>query len=114
MKNYSVSRMKQRVEFGQSEVTSTTVNGDDIESFVPNFSLWCGDYSLTINQSVNLLGLHVDTERMIVIRHNDNVNDKYLVKLSGVVYQVTSINSDTDVGAFDIIGLKRSQGIQDV
>ncbi|AEV94892.1 phage head-tail joining family protein [Pediococcus claussenii ATCC BAA-344] len=67
---------------------------------------------MTVNQSVNVTGRLVEAERMIVIRHNKQVNDQLLANLDGKLYTIISINSDDDLNAFDVLALKNYRGIK--
>lgn len=113
MKNYKLSRMNKRCEFGVYG-DSGKVNpnfGTTIQEFVPSFTVYCGEYTATMIQSETLLGLKVDNTRQIVIRHNPKVNSKQLVHLDGTEYKIININSDDGINTFDVITLTEHQGI---
>lgn len=111
MKTYDVSRMKHRCQFGvygdSDEINPNT--GVPIQQFVPQFSLWFGEYSQTINQQITLTGDNLTDTKMIVVRHNEQVNQQQLVKIGDTLYQVNNVAGDDEVNSFDVITLVRYQ-----
>lgn len=110
MLNYDISRMKSRAEFGTIKtVEDDTITGST-EYYVPQFTVWCGEYTNTQAQSYDLLGTHIDLDIVIAIRHNPQVNNnRLLVKYDGVQYKIVNINSDDRLNAYDLVTLKRSK-----
>lgn len=108
MKNYDVSRLKRRVAFGTVKTVENDNIGDYDTEFVPEFTVWCGDYTQTMMQQYTLLGEDIKAVKSIAIRHNDKVNDSIQAQLDGVVYNVTAVNSDSDINAFDVVTLQKN------
>lgn len=108
MLNYDISRLKQRIEFGTIKSIEDDNTGDYKQEFVSQFKLWCGDYTQTMTQQYTLLGNNQQDLLTIVIRHNPSVNDTLLAKLNGVLYDVSAIDSDSQINAFDTVTLKQS------
>ncbi|MCG0912177.1 prophage Lp3 protein 11 [Lactiplantibacillus plantarum] len=48
MKNYNLSRLNKRVQFGTVKSVENPINGTTKQQFVPLFTVWCGEYTLTI------------------------------------------------------------------
>ncbi|MCT3583635.1 phage head closure protein [Levilactobacillus brevis] len=110
MKTYDVSRMKHRCQFGvygNGEMNPNT--GAPVQKFVPQFSLWFGEYSQTINQQITLTGDNLTDTKMIVVRHNEQVNQQQLVKIGDTLYRVNNVSGDDEVNSFDVITLVRYQ-----
>lgn len=110
MLNYDISRMKHKVEFGTIKSFKADNFNGRVEYYVPDFSVWCGEYTSTQTQTYDLLGTHIDVDLTIVIRHNSKVNDrKILVCYKGTIYQIVNINSDDRLNAFDLVTLKKDK-----
>ncbi|KRN62002.1 hypothetical protein IV83_GL000418 [Pediococcus inopinatus] len=62
-------------------------------------------------QAVTLLGLNIENNREIVIRHNDKVTSEQLVHLDDTEYKIITIDSDKGVNTFDVITLQESKGL---
>ncbi|MCH5385706.1 phage head closure protein [Limosilactobacillus reuteri] len=108
MLNYDITRMKDKAEFGVTQSFKANNYNGRVEYFVPQFSVWCGEYTNTQTQTYDNLGTHVDVDMVIVIRHNPNVNsNKILVCYKNVNYKIVAISSDDRLNAFDTISLKR-------
>lgn len=111
MLNYDISRMKQRVEFGTYHyVEDDTISGGH-EEFVPLTEVWCGEYSSTQSQMVDLVGLHIDADIVLAIRHNPSINKKISAKYQGKEYRIVAINSDDRLNAFDLVTLQVKKGL---
>lgn len=110
MKTYDVSRMKHRCQFGvygNGEMNPNT--GAPVYQFVPQFSLWFGEYSQTINQQITLTGDNLTDTKMIVVQHNEQVNQQQLVKIGDTLYRINNVAGDDEVNSFDVITLVRYQ-----
>ncbi|WP_367341787.1 phage head closure protein [Limosilactobacillus sp.] len=102
--------MKERALFGTTKSVPNRNLGSSNEYFVPQFEVWCGEYTNTQTQTYSNLGTDIDVDLVIVIRHNPQVNDKkILVRYKGVVYKISAINSDDQVNAFDTVTLVRDK-----
>ncbi|WP_235804677.1 phage head closure protein, partial [Liquorilactobacillus capillatus] len=110
--NYDISRLKQRVEFGSIKSVEDDNTGDYKQEFVSLFKLWCGDYTLSTNQSINLLGIQRTTSKVIVIRHNDVLDEQYIARINDKEYQIVTIDSDSDINGFDVITLHKVSGFK--
>lgn len=113
MLNYDISRMKHRVTFGTySYVSDDTLEGGH-EEFKPSEEVWCGEYSTTQSRTFDNLGLHVDADIVLAIRHNPNVNKKLTAKYLDKEYKIVAINSDDRINAFDLVTLQDKSGLND-
>lgn len=110
MKKFNISRLNKRVTFGNYGNTGkiNPNTGEPIKGFQELQTVWCGNYSMTANQTITLAGLANTGVRMIVIRHNTNVANATLAKVDGTEYSVTAINSDDGVNTFDLVTLTQT------
>ena len=110
MKNYNLSRLNKRVQFGTVKTVQNLINGTNKQEFVPLFAVWCGDYTLTISNNISLTGTTEMTNQLIVVRHDERITRALLALLNGVTYKVASISSDSDLNSFDVITLTLANG----
>lgn len=110
MLNYDLSRMRYRAIFGKATYgidPETHMPGK--ERFKPMFAVWCGPYSQTQTQTQIALGMKLEVDTTIVIRHNDKASDENVfVRYRGGLYKIAAINSDDRLNAFDVISLVKS------
>lgn len=111
MKNYKLSRLNQRCEFGTYVAGKENSFGQTVDVYQPDFTVYCGDYSISMAQAVTLLGLNIKNTREIVIRHNNKVTSEQLVHLDNTEYKIINIDSDKGVNTFDVITLQESKGL---
>ncbi|ANK60028.1 phage head closure protein [Loigolactobacillus backii] len=102
------SRMYLRLEFGsETDTEKTNPNtGESIKGFVPQFTRWAGQWSLSLEQSLSLAGLEAKDVAVFFIRHNELVEDGMLLRKDGKqIYQVDNINFDDGLppDGFDLI-----------
>lgn len=112
MLNYDISRMKHRVTFGTYHyVEDDTISGGH-EDFVPMTEVWCGEYTNTQTQTFSLLGLQIDADVVLVIRHNPDINKKVSARYQGKEYKIVALNSDDRLNAFDLVTLQLKKGLR--
>lgn len=105
MKKYSIARLNKRAEFGTYTEQINENTGMSQQTFQPSFSLWFGNYTQTIQEQLTLTGNNITDSKMIVIRHNDQVNGTYIVRIDESLYKVSNIASDDGIDSFDMITL---------
>lgn len=110
MLNYDISRMRERVTFG---TLGTYLDPETHQlfnnKFKPVFTVWCGPYTQTQSQIQTALGLKIELDAVIVIRHTKKVNsENVFAKYRGKLYKVLSIDSDERLNAFDIISMVKA------
>ena len=110
MKNYNLSRLNKRVEFGTVKTVQNLINGTTKQQFVPLFTVWYGEYTLTISNTISLTGTTVTTNELIVVRHDDRITTALEAMLDGVEYKVAGVSSDSEPNAYDIITLIKVNG----
>lgn len=110
MKNYNLSRLNKRVQFGTVKSVENLINGTTKQQFVPLFTVWCGEYTLTISNTISLTGTTATTNQLIAVRHDDRITTALEAILDGVTYRVAGISSDSDLNAYDIITLTKVNG----
>lgn len=104
--NYDLSRMKQRVTFGTVKtIPDDTLEGSHTE-FVPITTVYCGEYTNTMNQTFTNLGTKTDVDLVLVIRHNPLVKQGIRAKYQDTEYRVAAVNSDDRLNAFDEVTLR--------
>lgn len=111
VKGLNPARMRNRAQFGNL-VRNGKVNpntGRATQGFAESFSLWCGDYTLTLSQRLAYHGLDKDIAKVIFIRHNNKIADVQKVKLGEVLYDIHEVQMDDGLTAdgFDLVALKR-------
>lgn len=110
MLNYDLSRMQHKAEFGTTKSYKSNSPKGYTSYYVPDFTVWAGEYTNTQSQTYDNLGTHVDVDLVLAIRHNPKVNDrKILVCYQGVIYKIMNINSDNRLNAFDLITLQKDK-----
>lgn len=110
MKNYNLSRLNKRVQFGTVKTVQNLINGTTKQQFVPLFTVWYGQYTLTINNTISLTGTTAATNELIVTRHDERITTALLALLDGITYKVAGISSDSELNAYDVVTLTKVNG----
>ncbi|EQM54693.1 head-tail joining protein [Lactiplantibacillus plantarum EGD-AQ4] len=110
MKNYNLSRLNKRVQFGTVKSVENPINGTTKQQFVPLFTVWCGEYTLTISNTISLTGTTATTNQLIVVRHDDRITTTLEAILDGVTYKVAGVSSDSELNAYDVVTLTKVNG----
>ncbi|AYG38890.1 phage head closure protein [Lactiplantibacillus pentosus] len=110
MKNYSLNRLNKRVQFGTVKSVQNPINGTTKQQFVPLFTVWCGEYTLTISNTISLTGTTATTNQLIAVRHDERITTALLALLDGVEYKVAGVSSDSDMNAYDVVTLTKVNG----
>lgn len=80
----------------------------------PINTIWCGLYTLTMNQKVTLLGTPDSFDLIVIVRHQaKGLNGAKYAVLDKKSYQITDYNPDSEniADAYDLISLKRDDKI---
>lgn len=110
MLNYNISRLNKRVQFGSVKSVQNLINGTTKQQFVPLFTVWFGDYTLTISNTISLTGTSETTNKLIVVRHDERITTALLALLDGVTYRVAGVSSDSELNAYDVVTLAKVSG----
>ena len=110
MKNYNLSRLNERVQFGTVKSVQNPINGTTKQQFVPLFTVWCGEYTLTISNTISLTGTTATTNQLIAVRHDERITTALLALLDGVEYKVAGVSSDGELNAYDVVTLTKING----
>lgn len=110
MKNYTLSRLNKRVQFGTVKTVQNPINGTSKQQFVQLFIVWCGEYTLTVNNTISLTGTTATTDELIVVRHDERITTALLALLDGVTYKVAGVSSDSELNAYDVVTLTKVNG----
>lgn len=111
MKNYNLSRLNKRVQFGVEKMSGFNPNtGENITKFSPTFSVWCGEYTLTISNTISLTGTTATTNQLIAVRHDDRITTTLEAILDGVTYRIAGVSSDSEMNAYDVVTLTKVNG----
>lgn len=110
MKNYSLSRLNKRVQFGTVKSVQNPINGTTKQQFVPLFTVWYGDYTLTISNTISLTGTTATTNELITVRHDERITTALLALLDGVEYKVAGVSSDSELNSYDVVTLTKFNG----
>lgn len=110
MKQYNLSRLNKRVQFGTVKSVQNLINGTNKQQFVPQFTVWCGYYTLTISNTISLTGTTATTNELIAVRHDDRITTALEAILDGVTYKVAGVSSDSELNAYDVITLTKVNG----
>ena len=110
MKNYNLSRLNKRVQFGTVKSVQNPINGTSKQQFANLFTVWCGEYALTVNNTISLTGTTATTDQLIVVRHDARITTALLALLDGVTYKVAGVSSDSDMNAYDVVTLTKVNG----
>lgn len=110
MNKYNLNRLNKRVQFGTVKTVQNLINGTEKQQFVPLFTVWYGEYTLTISNTISLTGTTATTNELIVVRHNDRITTALLALLDGVTYKVAGVSSDSELNAYDIVTLTKVNG----
>ena len=111
VKGLNPARMRKRAQFGNL-VRNGKVNpntGRATQGFAESFSLWYGDYTLTLSQRLAYHGLDKDLARVIFIRHNPQITEVKKVQIDNVLYDIQEVQADDGLTAdgFDLVALKK-------
>ena len=110
MKNYNLSRLNKLVQFGTVKSVENLINGTTKQQFVPLFTVWCGEYTLTISNTISLTGTTATTNQLIAVRHDDRITTALEAILDGVTYRVAGVSSDGELNAYDVVTLTKVNG----
>ncbi|MBO2715472.1 phage head closure protein [Lactiplantibacillus plantarum] len=110
MKNYNLNRLNKRVQFGTVKSVQNLINGTTKQQFVPLFTVWCGEYILTVNNTISLTGTTATTNQLIAVRHDERITTALLALLDGVEYKVAGVSSDGELNAYDVVTLTKVNG----
>ncbi|MCF1425955.1 phage head closure protein [Lactiplantibacillus plantarum] len=110
MKNYTLNRLNKRVQFGTVKTVQNLINGTNKQQFVPMFTVWCGEYTLTVNNTISLTGTTATTDELIVVRHDDRITTTLEAMLDGVEYKVAGVSSDSELNSYDVVTLTKVNG----
>ena len=110
MKNYNLSRLNKRVQFGTVKSVENLINGTTKQQFVPLFTVWCGEYTLTISNTISLTGTTATTNQLIAVRHDERITTALEAILDGVTYKVAGVSSDSELNAYDVVTLTKVNG----
>ncbi|QAS30408.1 head-tail adaptor protein [Lactiplantibacillus plantarum] len=110
MNKYNLSRLNKRVQFGTVKSVENLINGTTKQQFVPLFTVWYGEYTLTISNTISLTGTTATTNQLIVVRHDDWITTTLEAILDGVTYRVAGVSSDSDMNAYDVVTLTKVNG----
>jgi SPP1 family predicted phage head-tail adaptor len=110
MKNYNLSRLNKLVQFGTVKSVENLINGTTKQQFVPLFTVWCGEYTLTISNTISLTGTTATTNQLIAVRHDDRITTTLEAILDGVTYRVAGVSSDSELNAYDVVTLTKVNG----
>lgn len=110
MKNYNLNRLNKRAQFGTVKSVQNRINGTTKKQFVPQFTVWCGEYTLTVSNTIRLTGTTTTTNELIVVRHDSRITTALEVMLGGVEYRVAGISSDDELNAYDVVTLTKVNG----
>ena len=110
MKNYNLNRLNKRVQFGTVKSVQNLINGTTKQQFVPLLTVWCGEYTLTISNTISLTGTTATTNQLIAVRHDDRITTTLEAILDGVTYRVAGVSSDSEMNAYDVVTLTKVNG----
>ncbi|WP_436646551.1 phage head closure protein [Lactiplantibacillus plantarum] len=110
MNKYNLNRLNKRVQFGTVKTVQNLINGTEKQQFVPLFTVWCGEYTLTISNTISLTGTTATTNELIAVRHDDRITTTLEAMLDGVEYKVAGVSSDSELNAYDVITLTKVNG----
>lgn len=110
MKNYNLNRLNKRVQFGTVKSVQNPINGTTKQKFSPLFTVWCGEYTLTISNTISLTGTTATTDELIAVRHDERITTALLALLDGVTYKVAGVSSDSELNAYDVVTLTKVNG----
>ncbi|KZT95119.1 phage head closure protein [Lactiplantibacillus plantarum] len=110
MKNYNLNRLNKRVQFGTVKSVPNLINGTTKQQFVTLFTVWYGEYTLTVSNTISLTGTTATTNELIVVRHDDRITTTLEAILDGVTYRVAGVSSDSELNAYDVVTLTKVNG----
>ncbi|MHC3377756.1 phage head closure protein [Ligilactobacillus equi] len=111
MKNLNPSRLRYKAQFGKMGATAkrNPNTGRPIQSFVEDFSLWAGKYSLSLRDQIEYHGIDESISMVIFTRHNPKIFENQYVKFENTIYSIAEIQQDDGLppDGFDLITLKK-------
>ncbi|MDN5583527.1 MAG: phage head closure protein [Lactobacillus sp.] len=110
MKNYNINRLNKRAQFGTVKSVQNPINGTTKQQFVTQFTVWYGEYTLTVSNTISLAGTTATTNELIVVRHDDRITTALEAILDGVTYKVAGVSSDSELNAYDVVTLTKVNG----
>lgn len=105
MKNYKINRLKHKAELGTFK-QYINGNGVPVNTFVVDREIWFGEYHVKITQKpYSNEPFRVQTQKLIVIRHDTTVKTSQIIKIENSCYRVIDMEPDDEVNGFDILTL---------
>ena len=99
VKRINPARMTFRLEFGRMQA-GAKVNpntGSRVKAFKPEFSVFAGQWSLRMTESMSLAGLGISNAVVFFIRHRDDITGDMLVRKDEIIYKINNISFDDGI-----------------
>lgn len=97
----------QKATFGTYGVGEYDDNGNQVETFNAEFTVWCGEQRQTLNQQYSLLGSNITDTKLIAVRHGNEFRKGMLAKIKDELFDIVNISLDETIAhdTFDLITL---------
>ena len=109
MATFKPSDFNKKVTFGTVKTVQNPDNGSMKKTFVKAFSLWYASKTRTLNQQYQIQGTSLENTKVIVVRHNPEVEVIKMVQIGDVMYDLVGYSPDesNNYNTYDFVTLKR-------
>lgn len=109
MTTFKPSDFNHKANFGTVKTVQNPDNGSMKKTFVKAFSLWYAPKTRTLNQQYQLQGTSLENTKVIVVRHNPEVEAIKAVQIGDTMYDLVGYSPDESntYNTYDFVTLKR-------
>lgn len=103
------SDLNQRIQIGTTKDVLDESGNFYSPQFLPELTLWCAPRTRTLTQQYQIMKTELEDTILVVIRHNPKVNDGYVAKYRGELYDIVAVSDDesNQLITYDIITLRK-------
>ena len=109
MATFKPSDFNHKADFGTVKTVQNPDNGSMKKTFVKEFSLWYAPKKRTLNQQYQIQGTSLENTKVIVVKHNQEVEAIKAVQIGDVMYDLVGYSPDESntYNTYDFVTLKR-------
>lgn len=99
-------RLKNKITFGEFN-TKKLKNGQSVRGIVPQYTLHCADFRVSLRDMPGLAGPNRDSVSIVAVRHKNRSYDNLLAEYKGEIWEVGLVMPDfSKLRGFDLIALR--------
>ncbi|WP_125589770.1 head-tail adaptor protein [Companilactobacillus jidongensis] len=109
VRNINPSRLNTRLHLGVAAPVRTT-QGTMQPDFKETETVWCGVYTMTVNQQISTLGASDNFDLILIIRHRESgLNGAKYARFKDSLYEITGTSPEwsNTAHSFDLVTIKK-------